>query len=293
MRASIIIRTLNEARHLGELLDAVARQELPDTAVEVIVVDSGSTDRTLEIARRSGCMVRHIPCEKFSFGRSLNMGCEAAQGEFLVFISGHCVPTGPDWLAALLAPLRENLAEYTYGRQVGGPKSHFSECRIFSKYYPPRSESSISGYFCNNANAALRRNTWARHQFDEELTGLEDMDLAKRLVAEGGRVRYVPQACVVHYHNETWRQVQRRFEREALALRSIMPHLHLTRWDITFYLVTSIFLDISAACRAPGVLHHLPGILRYRFSQYIGSYCGNQVHKQLSNAEKQAFFYPK
>ena len=67
------------------------------------------------------------------------------------------------------------------------------------------------------------------YQFDEELTGLEDMHLAKRLVAAGGLVGYVAEACVFHLHLERWTQIQRRFEREALALQQICPEVILRK----------------------------------------------------------------
>ena len=88
-KASIVIRTLNEEKHLEELLLACMQQKLNGLEYEVVVVDSGSIDRTLEIAERYECVVKKISREEFSFGRSLNMGCERATGDILVFISGH------------------------------------------------------------------------------------------------------------------------------------------------------------------------------------------------------------
>src|SRR5688572_10029179 len=133
MLVSVVIRTLNEARHLDELLRSIKAQRLPDGMdKEVVLIDSGSDDGTLEIALRHGCRILHISREEFSFGRSLNRGCEAASGSVLVMISGHCVPTGDMWLHGLCAPIVAGTASYTYGRQIGGPSSHFSECRIFA-----------------------------------------------------------------------------------------------------------------------------------------------------------------
>ena len=59
LQCSIIIRTLNEARYLGDLLTGISEQTYPASCREVIIVDSGSTDGTLEIARRAGCRIRH------------------------------------------------------------------------------------------------------------------------------------------------------------------------------------------------------------------------------------------
>lgn len=291
-KVSIIIRTLNEARHLPDLLASIARQRAREMDVQTVVVDSGSTDGTLEHATRAGCAITHISREAFSFGRSLNMGCEAASGDILVAISGHCVPTSEDWLQALCNPIIAGQVDYSYGRQVGGPDSHYSECRLFERYYPLQSQVPQSGFFSNNANSALARNAWDRYRFDEDLTGLEDMDLARRLCADGGKVGYVAEACVFHHHAETWAQVQRRFEREALALRKIMPQVHVGRRDTVRYIGSSIMHDILCARADRVLLRNAIDIVRYRIAQYTGTYRGNNEHRRLSHAEKDQYFYP-
>lgn len=292
MLTSIVIRTLNEALHLESLLQSIAGQRTEGISREIIIVDSGSTDGTLDIAERYSCPVLHISREEFSFGRSLNIGCEAGQGEILVMVSGHCVPTDESWLQRLCQPILENRADYSYGRQIGGPDSHYSEGRIFSKYYPAQSRIPQEGFFCNNANAALSRPAWMRHRFDEDLTGLEDMELAKRLVAAGGKIAYVAEACVHHYHHETWQQVKRRFEREALALQHILPQIHIRKRDFLRYLFSSIWLDWRCAWGEGKLAGKAGEILRYRFWQYWGSYRGNHDHRKLSHAEKEKYFFP-
>ena len=84
IRISIVIRTLNEAMYLDHLLSAIAVQKIAGLGHEVILIDSGSTDDTLSIAENHGRRILHIARDEFSFGRSLNMGCEAANGEILV-----------------------------------------------------------------------------------------------------------------------------------------------------------------------------------------------------------------
>jgi glycosyltransferase involved in cell wall biosynthesis len=85
--ASIIIRAKNEEALVGEVLTAVYEQTFRD--FEVILVDSGSTDRTVEIARTFPIKIVEIRPEEFTYGRALNIGCKAAQGQFLVFVSAH------------------------------------------------------------------------------------------------------------------------------------------------------------------------------------------------------------
>lgn len=292
MLASIIIRTLNEARHLGELLESVAKQQTRDLKYEVVLVDSGSTDETLDIARQHGCQIHHITRERFSFGRSLNIGCQAATGDVLVFISGHCLPVDPHWLQNLCQPIIDGKVEYSYGRQLGVESSFYSERRIFEKYYPKRSHIPQKGFYCNNANSALSRKTWERYPFDEELTGMEDIDLAKRLVRDGSKIGYVAEAAIYHVHSETWKTIKRRFEREAIAIHHIMPEIHVRFWDMVRYIYTSIMLDLRAASREGALLKYAKGIILYRFWQYWGTYAGNSNQRELSRAQRETLFYP-
>lgn len=293
MLASIVIRTYNEARYLPELLLSITEQTVPASEREVILVDSGSTDNTLDIAQRHDCRIVHIKQSEFSFGRSLNLGCDVAFGRNLVFISGHCVPTGRTWLSDLIAPLEAGEAAVTYGRQEGGPETKFSEHMLFAKYFPATDSPPPNEFFCNNANAAVRRDAWARHRFDESLTGLEDMHLARKLVQEGGRVRYVPTASVFHYHHETWRKVKTRYEREAIALQKIMPEVHVNTLDAFRYWMAGVFGDWARALAQKQFFRHALSVVCFRFCQYYGTWRGNHIHRQLSHKAKEKYFYPR
>lgn len=290
--ASIVVRTLNEARYLDELLKAVASQRTDCLDFEIVLVDSGSTDGTLNIAEQHGCRIRHIAKSQFSFGRSLNIGCEAAMGDILVFISGHCVPTNDDWLQRLCQPILDGVVDYSYGRQLGGSYSHYSEKRIFAKYFPEKSLIPQNGFYCNNANSALLKETWEQYRFDEELTGLEDMDLAQRIASGGKKIAYIADAGVYHYHHETWAQVRRRFEREAIALQKIMPQVHVGLIDVCRYVLASVWKDWINARKA-NPKGSLVDIVRYRWNQYVGGWKGNHQHRKLSHTEKEKYFFPR
>ncbi len=293
MLISIIIRTYNEERYLQELLNAIKAQEIPYSETEIIIVDSGSTDRTLPIAEAYNCRITHISKKDFTFGRSLNHGCDMASGEILAFISGHCIPVNNVWLSRLIKPLIEGDAVFTYGRQIGRDTSKFSEYRVFEKYYPPLSQIPQDGYFCNNANAALLRKEWQRYRFDEELTGLEDMHLAKRLVEGNKSIAYVAEASVYHIHNENWRNIKYRYERESRALQKIMPELQLSIVDILRYYSAAVLHDCREATENRVLLSEFKNILLFRLMQYWGTYKGNHMHRKLSARNKEKYFYPK
>jgi glycosyltransferase involved in cell wall biosynthesis len=293
-KASVIIRTLNEERYLPELLASIGTQSLSNVDVEVVLVDSGSTDSTLDIAKSFGCRITHIKKEDFTFGRSLNVGCEFSLGDYLIFISGHCIPVTNDWLENLIQPLRDGVADYSYGRQVARDTTKFSENELFNKFYPEYSKQPQEGYFCNNANAAVTRRAWSYFKFNEELTGLEDMYLARRIVEESkGFVAYKADAPVFHIHDESWRQVRIRYEREAYALQKIMPSMHFNLADLFRFYFAGVFQDMASAIDKKRLFQEIGSILLFRLMQYWGTYKGNHQHRKASQEMKFRYFYPK
>lgn len=292
MLVSIIIRTYNEEKYLADLLESINLQIVNNLRIEVIVVDSGSTDRTLQIATKFNCKIAHITKDEFTFGRSLNLGCRISCGEILVFISGHCIPVNKFWLDKLVSCLSKDIP-YVYGGQVGTKNSRFSECRIFEKYYPESEKLIQEGFFSNNANSALYKSIWDEYKFNELITGLEDMELAKRLFYNGYRIGYVSEAKVYHIHSETWSQIKNRFEREAMALKEIMPEIQLSYFDFLKFLFLAIFLDLKNALKAKVFCRLFFDIISYRSAQFIGVYNGNHINRYTAKLKKQEYYYPR
>lgn len=294
-KVSIVFRALNEARWFGEAIKACQRQDLDGKfEVELLLVDSGSTDGTIELARKNGVRVLHIKKSEFTFGRSLNIGCDASNGDVLVFLSAHCIPEHVNWLTNLIQPIFDGKCDYSYGRQIGHESvSRFSEKEVFAHYYGTVSQVPQEGFFCNNANSAIRAETWKQHRFDESVTGLEDMVLAKALCDAGGRVGYVADAPVIHIHEEDLRQTYRRYFREALVMRGIMPHIHFNLFDFARCAFVGIAHDLATAFRLRRLIKETAGIFGYRLMQYWGTYRGHNEHRTLSNAEKEKYYYPR
>ena len=298
MDASIVIRTYNEARWLEHALNAVNRQT-GGVNFETILVDSGSDDGTVEIAEKNGCRIERISKSEFTFGRSLNIGCAAARGRALVFLSGHCIPASELWLKRLIEPLGQDGIVYSYGQQIGRDGiTKFSEEMIFRKYFPKTSSIPQPGHFCNNANSALLAETWKTNKFDETISGLEDLLLAKKLCADGHAIAYVAEAPVEHIHEETWSRVMIRYEREAIAMQKISPELQVGLKEALRYIVASIFLDLRQAFREAefrkrGAVSLINEIVRFRMCQYVGTYQGAHKERKLSREMRERYYYPR
>ena len=204
--SSIVIRTLNEGKHLEKLLIAITEQTYTDW--EIILVDSGSTDDTIQIAQKYTKNIYHMRKEDFTFGRSLNIGCEKANGKYLVFVSAHIYPLSNNWLSNLINPLEDPQIGMVYGAQRVGPENSIAEERSLLGNFINTSQIMIDEPSGHNGNSAIRHNLWLRYQFDERLTGLEDMAWAKLIQRDGFRVFYSAEARIVHIHEESLKQVK-------------------------------------------------------------------------------------
>jgi len=291
MNCSLVIRAYNESAHLGRLLEGISHQTVKD--VEVILVDSGSTDSTVSIAEAFGAKMMHIRPEEFTFGRSLNRGIEKATGDFVVIASAHVYPVYPDWLESLLRPFEDAKVALTYGKQRGPDSAKFSEQQVFHQWYPDVSQPRQPTAFCNNANAAIRKSLWVKHPYDESLTGLEDLAWAKWAKEQGHAIAYVAEAEIVHVHNETPRGVFNRYRREAMAFKQIHPEAHFNLYDFVRLTTTNIASDIWHAARERVLTKNLASIFWFRAMQFHGTRMGYRESSLLTPQLRETFYYAR
>lgn len=291
MNCSIVIRAYNEEKHIGRLLEGIRHQTLKD--VEIILVDSGSTDSTITIAESFGARVIHIRSEEFTFGRSLNFGIQASSRELLVIASAHVYPVYPDWLESLLRPFENEKVALVYGKQRGPEYAKFSEQQIFHQWYPDMSKPKQETAFCNNANAAIRKSLWEKHLYDETLTGLEDLAWAKWAKEQGYGIEYVAEAEVVHVHNETPRGVFNRYRREAMAFKRIHPESHFNLYDFVRLTAMNILSDLWHAARELVLWKNLASIFWFRFMQFHGTRIGYRESGLLTPQLRETFYYAR
>lgn len=287
---SVVIRSYNEEKHIAKLLTGIRSQTLDD--VEVILVDSGSTDHTVALAERGGARIVHIAKEEFSFGRALNRGCAAASGDILVFASAHVYPLRKDWLEHLVAPMADPQVALSYGRQVGNECTRFSEHQVFEAWFPAVSTRRQPHNFCNNANCAIRRQGWQERRYDEVLTGLEDLAWARLARQQGGHIAYVAEAAIAHVHEETWSRIRNRYRREAMALRQIEPSIRFGLVDFVGLTTSNIVSDLKAAARQRQLRQQWAEIALFRFNQFYGTWRGHAAPGAVDGALRERFYYP-
>jgi glycosyltransferase involved in cell wall biosynthesis len=286
-----VIRCFNEEAHLGNLLEAVEAQRGVDA--EVIVVDSGSTDRSVSIAKAAGAKILEISPDEFTFGRSLNIGCAAATGEFIAMASAHVVPHRTDWLRQLLQPFENPQVAKTYGRQVGHWSSRFSEHEVLAKQFPADSNFSQAVPFCNNANSAIRSDLWRRNHYDEALSGLEDLAWGKWAIENDFLLAYNAAAVVSHIHHEAPSQILNRYRREAIALKRILPDSHMSFLKFAKLMCQNILNDEVRALRAGKFWRYAWEIVMFRTMQYWGTFTGLNSRSDLTDEMLMRFYYPR
>ena len=289
MSVSVVVRAYNEGAHIGRLLEGLSKQTVvPD---EILLVDSGSTDDTVEIARSLGCKVVTIAKTDFSFGRALNRGCEAASGDVLLIVSAHVYPVYDSYVEHMLGAFSRPDVAVAYGRQIGDERTKFSESRVMLRWFPSENIWDQGHPFSNNANAAVLQSWWARIRY-ESLTGLEDLDFAKKVISEGGKVAYVADAPVVHVHEETWSAVQNRYRREAIAYARIMPDAGFGLGRAIVLAASNIISDYRHAIATRKLRANFLGIPRFRFAQFIGAWQGFRQRSDPPEDLVRRFYYP-
>ncbi len=292
LKVSIIIRCFNEEKHIGKLLSGISKQTY--TNIETIIVDSGSTDDTLQIVKRFPVKIIQINPNEFTFGRALNMGCAEASGDILVFASAHVYPVYDDWIENLIDPFKNQDVGLVYGKQSGNESSKYSEQQVFATWFKNESVLNQKNAFCNNANCAIRRSLWMAQKYDETLTGLEDLDFGKKLFEKKIQISYRADAEIIHVHEETFKQIKNRYRREAIALKKIYPEQSMSILKFLQLFITNLFSDFIHSFNDGVFIKYFYEMIMFRWMQFWGAYLGlNQTSSESTHELHKTFYYPR
>jgi len=214
---SIVVPTRNGAATLPTLLGALATQSDPAPR-ELIVVDSGSTDGTLDLVRAAADHVIQIAPSRFNHGTSRNLGVARASGRFVVLTVQDARPLSADWLTHLLAPLRQDeTVAGVFARQVPRPDAdavtrHQLATWVASQTAPrvmrldPETfarlapAERLTRCAFDHVCAAVRRTVWEASPFQATPIA-EDLEWSRNVLLLGHAIAYAPEAVVEHSHD--------------------------------------------------------------------------------------------
>jgi glycosyltransferase involved in cell wall biosynthesis/GT2 family glycosyltransferase len=224
---SVVVPVRDGERYLGELLDALARERVD----EVLVIDSGSRDRSPEIVRSAGVTLLEISPKEFAHGRTRNLGAERTSGELICFLTQDATPC-PGWLEAY----RE---AFTLAERVGAaygphlPRSDTSPMiarelsEFFAGFAPdgrPAVQRAGDASFLSNVNACYARACWEEIRF-HDVAYSEDQAFGTDMLEAGWAKVYTPAAAVLHAHDYGAVEFMRRYFDEYRGLRATTGHV--------------------------------------------------------------------
>ena len=207
----IVIRTLNESELIGRCLEILHRQEGP-FELDILVVDSGSTDATLEIARAHGARIVELPPSDFDYSTALNTGIDRVEGDVIMSLSAHAIPLDEHWLQRMTVPFEDGRVAGVASRQIPWPNAPWHEVqRLQDQFGNARrvySAADLGEIVFSNAASGISRSVWRDEPFT--LPAVEDIEWARRVVSAGWTIVYEPEAGVYHSHAESARAQARR-----------------------------------------------------------------------------------
>lgn len=250
-RVSVVIPTLNGASDIGGVLAAVCRQSLAGT-LEILVVDSGSTDATLDIVDQHPVRLFHVERDAFDHGDTRNLAISRARAPFVVILSQDAEPRGDHWLETLVRPLEadEKVAavcgrllprpgmDLLLRRMVEGDLNFSRERRVVSVASPAALEA-LSPYEkrlhvnFHDVGSCIRRSLWQRLPLPRTRFG-EDLMWARSVLENGFKLVYEPEAEVYHAHEYAVRSLYRRGWWDGWMNRRLLDRFPVQRFHHIF-----------------------------------------------------------
>ncbi len=241
---SVVIPTLDTGSVLGPLLSSLTKQTI---SIEVIIVDSSSTDDTPKVAAQYGAKVLPVVRNDFNHGKTRNLGIFHAKSEIVVLLTQDALPADNFCLENLVTPLQDPQIAASFGRQVPRPDASPAEnfTRLFN--YPETPivkgredlpELGIKTFFFSNVCSAIKTKEFKElGGFPENIIMFEDLIFAAKAILKGYKIAYVPEAKVWHSHKSSLIQQFRRYQDAGISLRNnawIFEHAKANREGVEF-----------------------------------------------------------
>jgi rhamnosyltransferase len=265
---SIVIPTKDGMEFLPAVLAMLGRQRC-EADLQIVAVDSGSNDGTLDLLKRYSVLVRRIPAVEFNHGGTRNFGVRLAKGNPIVFLTQDAVPVAPDFVQNIIQPFKDSRVAGVYGRQVPRANCDVVRRRQLEEWLTGRLEADVRFLngrnladlhpferhrFCtfDNVCSALRREVWQQIPFPHVEFG-EDLTWGKKVIEAGWAIAYEPAAAVFHSHR---RSILDEYKRTRICHRLLYRLFGMAtlprRSDVMRACVRSLRYDL------PYVFRHVP-----------------------------------
>ena len=253
---SVLVRTCNDAAYIRRTLAAVFAQRL-DVPFEVLVCIDRSEDGTKEIAAEFP-RIRYVerPAGEYRPANTLNAMVAAAQGEIVVFNNADAIPQNGDWLAALIAPLREGRADAVYANQLPRPDASWLVKKDSWRAFGDGKIEAGWRFFFSLASSAAFRGDLLANPFDPRMKYSEDVEWAHRRA--GFRIVYAANAKVEHSHDYTFAQLAKRFRGEGEADAVIFGGAAPSLWRALLGAAREALRDFVFLLPHPSGWHEFP-----------------------------------
>jgi len=216
MKISIIMRSKDEMPYVKYTLMMFKKQTIQD--YELLVVDSGSTDGSWELAQEYAPDIAYqIRPQDYIPGKVMNAAAEKCSGDILVFNNADCIPQDEHWLANLIKPFEDPEVIAVFGNQITRPDATPIIQKDYERAFGDGKIHSKWRHFFSMATSAVRRSVWEEFPFFEEIQYSEDIEWSWRMKQMGKKIVYVPDAIVEHSHNYNLKQTIKRFKGEGKA----------------------------------------------------------------------------
>lgn len=284
---SIILRSFNEGWALKDTLPALQAQAFQNW--ELIVIDSGSTDGSVELIRAAN--PRHfiqIKSSEYNPSRVMNHGMQLSRAEFGIFLNADATPQSNHWLRPLVNALQHPQVAAVFGRQIPRPDCQAVFACDYDRCFGPKRETAKWDHFFSMVSSGLRKDIWSKRGFLEKMQYSEDDEYTRWCRAQGYKVVYCEDSVVMHSHNYTPAQAYKRIYGEARALAAVwtgspdeINWLH----TVAFGWLNDARRDLGFCARS-GRLGEWPHALRIRWQQRKAKLAGFRDGWNFYRADK-------
>lgn len=260
---SIVIPTCNAGPVLEHVLCAIESQDW-DGIREIVAIDSGSTDGSVERLMRHGATVLHVGRNRFNHGDTRNAALARVRGALAVLIVQDAVPASQSWLSALIEPLAaDETVAGSFARQTSAPGASSVTTYYLSKWAAAGDEPRIAGPLTrehfermspherhaacafDNVCSCIRVSAWRAHPFRTTAIA-EDLEWARDVLLAGYRLVYTPAAVVRHSHE---RSIHYELQRTYLVHQRLQTLFGLSTIPTVGSLVRSVAATVPANAR--------------------------------------------